>query len=242
MLPRRGPAKSRLMITVSELAADRAAALQKADLFCRSSPSGWMPEQPGQRWSAQQPGPAANGIELLLQKKINQLFRFELLPVSAAKHGRPVQPGGGGTVRVDRCGSRQPQASPMLIYAAGTIRPAMLVIGAGVAGLHIATASWCHGVGHDASGDRLEQRSNLGAKSMACRRLRLRPRTHRRRVGASRPRAWQAIGALFITTTAKDPGRKAPQIVTADMVIARAYSRPRWWWIWVAETGGQCGR
>jgi H+-translocating NAD(P) transhydrogenase subunit alpha len=119
---------------------------------------------------------------------------------------------------------------PMLMTAAGTIRPAnVLVLGAGVAGLQaIATARrlGAQVTGYDVRPEVAEQVQSLGAKfldvgvSAAGEGGYARELTEEER--AQQQRALQEAIATFdaIITTAQVPGRRAPILVTAGAVEA----------------------
>ena len=121
-----------------------------------------------------------------------------------------------------------PKFFPMLTYAAGTIRPAkVLVIGAGVAGLQaIATAKRLGAMvsGYDVRPETREQIESLGAKfvdtgvSAAGTGGYARELTddEKRQQADKLGKAIAECDALI--TTAAIPGRKAPVIVSADMV------------------------
>ena len=121
-----------------------------------------------------------------------------------------------------------PKFFPMLTYAAGTIRPAkVLVIGAGVAGLQaIATAKRLGAMvsGYDVRPETKEQIESLGAKfvdtgvSAAGTGGYARELTddEKRQQAEKLGRAIADCDVLI--TTAAIPGKKAPVIVSADMV------------------------
>lgn len=121
-----------------------------------------------------------------------------------------------------------PKFFPMLTYAAGTIRPAqVLVIGAGVAGLQaIATARRLGAVvsAYDVRPETREQIESLGAKfvdtgvSAAGSGGYARELTddEKRQQADKLARAVAACDVLI--TTAAIPGKRAPQIISADMV------------------------
>jgi NAD(P) transhydrogenase subunit alpha len=121
-----------------------------------------------------------------------------------------------------------PKFFPMLTYAAGTIRPAkVLVIGAGVAGLQaIATAKRLGAMvsGYDVRPETREQIESLGAKfvdtgvSAAGTGGYARELTddEKRQQAEKLGKAIAECDALI--TTAAIPGKKAPVIVSADMV------------------------
>jgi NAD(P) transhydrogenase subunit alpha len=125
--------------------------------------------------------------------------------------------------------SESPKFFPMLMTAAGTIPPSkVLVLGAGVAGLQaIATARRLGAVveGYDVRPDVKEQVESLGARWVGL--------AMEEAVGAggyakevsadAQKRALDHLRTLVIAsdvviTTAQIPGRKAPVLVTEDMV------------------------
>ena len=126
--------------------------------------------------------------------------------------------------------ARAPKFFPMLTYAAGTIRPArVLVIGAGVAGLQaIATAKRLGAVveAYDVRPDTREQIESLGAKfvdtgvSAAGSGGYARELTDEEKAGQAE-KLGKAIAACdVLITTAAVPGKKAPLIVSDAMVQA----------------------
>lgn len=137
---------------------------------------------------------------------------------------------------------------PMMTTAAGTIRPAkVLIIGAGVAGLQaIATAKRLGAVveGFDVRPETKEQIESLGAKFLDlgvsaagaggyARELTAEERAEQQKRLAEHLKKMDAI-----VTTAAIPGRKAPTIITAEMVAGMATGS-----VLVdlaAETGGNC--
>ena len=117
---------------------------------------------------------------------------------------------------------------PMLTTAAGTIRPArVLVIGAGVAGLQaIATAKRLGAIveGYDVRAATREQVESLGAKFVDvgvsaegeggyARELTDEEKRHQQEVLAS-----HVVAADAVITTAAIPGRPSPKIITTEMV------------------------
>ena len=156
----------------------------------------------------------------------------------------------GGYKAVLIAASTLPKYFPMLTTAAGTIKPAqVLVIGAGVAGLQaIATARRLGAVvtGYDARTAVKEQVQSLGAKFLEidvgesaegaggyARQL------SDEAIGKQRAAMVKAIGAAdVVITTAAVPGKKAPVLVTREAVAAMAPGS-----VIVdlaAETGGNC--
>ncbi len=121
-----------------------------------------------------------------------------------------------------------PKFFPMITYAAGTLRPArVLVIGAGVAGLQaIATAHRLGAVveAYDVRPETREQVESLGARfvdtgvSAVGSGGYARELTQDERL-AQQEKLSKAISQVdVLITTAAIPGRKSPLIVTADMV------------------------
>ena len=143
-----------------------------------------------------------------------------------------------------------PKYFPMLTTAAGTIKPAqVLVIGAGVAGLQaIATARRLGAVviGYDVRAAVKEQVQSLGAKFLEIDlgesaegsggyAKELSPEA----VAKQKAGMIKAIGAAdVVITTAAIPGRKAPVLVTAEAVAAMAPGSVVM--DIAAETGGNC--
>jgi H+-translocating NAD(P) transhydrogenase subunit alpha len=124
-----------------------------------------------------------------------------------------------------------PRMFPMLMTAAGTVTPArVLVIGAGVAGLQaIATARRLGAVvsGYDIRPAAREQVESLGARFVV---LDLETSTSEDKGGYAKAmgedfyrRQRELLGDVLaeqnvVITTAAVPGRKAPVLITADMV------------------------
>lgn len=145
--------------------------------------------------------------------------------------------------------SMLPKYFPMLTTAAGTVKPAaVLVIGAGVAGLQaIGTARRLGAAvtGYDARSAVKEQVQSLGAKFLEIAGIEatgtggyareLTPEE----IATQRAAMVKAIGASdVVITTAAVPGRKAPVLVTREAVAAMAPGS-----VVVdlaAETGGNC--
>ena len=178
-------------------------------------------------------------------------FALELLPrISRAQSMDALSSQGScagyqcGLIAAARC----TKFFPMLTTAAGTIRPArVLVIGAGVAGLQaIAT---CKRLGamveaYDVRAAAREQIESLGAKFVDtgvsadgaggyAREL-----TAEEKAAQAEKLAKAATQADVVITTAAVPGKKAPVIVTRDMVARMKYGA-----IIVdmaAESGGNC--
>lgn len=141
-----------------------------------------------------------------------------------------------------------PRFFPMLTTAAGTIRPAkVLVIGAGVAGLQaIATARRLGALveAYDIRPDAKEQVESLGAKlvdtgvNAAGEGGYARELTDEERAQQAKVLAKHVKEAHVIITTAAIPGKKAPIIITKEMVEAM---NPGAVIVdMAAETGGNC--
>lgn len=121
-----------------------------------------------------------------------------------------------------------PKFFPMLTYAAGSIRPAkVLVIGAGVAGLQaIATARRIGAMveAYDVRPETKEQIESLGAKfvdtgvSAAGTGGYARELTEEEKAKQAERLAKAVAQCDALITTAAIPGKKAPKIITADMV------------------------
>jgi NAD(P) transhydrogenase subunit alpha len=144
-----------------------------------------------------------------------------------------------------------PRMFPMLTTAAGTIPPArVLVIGAGVSGLQaIATARRLGAAvsGYDIRPAAREQVRSLGARVVE---LPIEAAEAEDRQGYARPQdeafheqqrqllAGAVAGSDVVVTTAATPGRRAPVLITADMVKGMP-----WGAVIVdlaAEQGGNC--
>lgn len=126
--------------------------------------------------------------------------------------------------------NHSPKFFPMLTYAAGTIRPArVLVIGAGVAGLQaIATAKRLGAIveGYDVRPETKEQIESLGAKfvdtgvSAAGSGGYARELTEDEKKQQAEKLGKAVANADILITTAAIPGKKSPLIISADMVAA----------------------
>ncbi len=189
-------------------------------------------------------------LAALNAKKITA-FALELLPrISRAQSMDALSSQGAcagyqcGLIAAARC----TKFFPMLTTAAGTIRPArVLVIGAGVAGLQaIATCKRLGAMGeaYDVRAAAREQIESLGAKFVDtgvsadgaggyAREL-----TADEKAAQAEKLARAVAAADVVITTAAIPGKKAPVIVTRDMVGRMKYGA-----ILVdmaAESGGNC--
>ncbi|MFZ2751641.1 MAG: NAD(P) transhydrogenase subunit alpha, partial [Propioniciclava sp.] len=160
-------------------------------------------------------------------------FAMELLPRISRAQSMDIlssQGAASGYECVLIAASRTPKFFPMLTYAAGTIRPArVLVIGAGVAGLQaIATAKRLGSVvhGYDVRPETREQVESLGAKFVNTGVSAAGAGGYARELNAEeKDQQAQALAKAVaesdvLITTAAVPGKKAPVIVTRAMVEA----------------------
>lgn len=172
----------------------------------------------------------ADRAALLCEKKITS-FAVELIPrISRAQSMDALS--SQATVAGYECaliaGSLSPKFFPMITYAAGTLRPArVLVIGAGVAGLQaIATV---HRLGaiveaYDVRQETREQVESLGAKfvdtgvTAAGSGGYARELTDEEKKRQNENLAKAVSQADVLITTAAIPGKKSPLIITEDMV------------------------
>ncbi len=218
----------------SEQAADASTVLQKADVVLQVQPlslDDLAQLKPGTVLvGLQQPWSSKERIEVLKQKNIT-CFALELLPRISRAQSMDVlssQAAVAGYECALIAADHSPKFFPMMTYAAGTIRPAkVLVIGAGVAGLQaIATAKRLGAMvsGYDVRPETKEQIESLGAKfvdtgvSAAGSGGYARELTddEKRQQADKLGKAISECDALI--TTAAIPGRKAPLIVSAEMV------------------------
>jgi NAD(P) transhydrogenase subunit alpha len=126
-----------------------------------------------------------------------------------------------------------PKFFPMLTYAAGTVRPArVLVIGAGVAGLQaIATAKRLGAIveAYDVRPETREQIESLGAKFVDTGVAATGQGGYARELSDDEKRQQaERLGKVVaqcdaLITTAAIPGRQAPRIISAEMVSAMKY-------------------
>ena len=129
-----------------------------------------------------------------------------------------------------RAAEHAPRMFPLLMTAAGTISPArVLVLGAGVAGLQaIATANRLGAVveGYDVRPEVAEQVESLGAKFVSPSVTASGEGGYAKELAedaAAKERellARHVAGSDVVITTAQVPGRKAPLLVTKEMVAA----------------------
>lgn len=187
----------------------------------------------------------------LMRERRLTSFAMELLPRTTRAQAMDVlssQAGMAGYKAVLIAAQASPKFFPMLTTAAGTVKPArVLVVGAGVAGLQaIATARrlGAQVEGFDVRPEVREQIQSLGAKfldlgvSASGSGGYARELTAEERAEQQRRLGEHLKGVDVVVTTAAVPGRPAPKIVSAAMVEGmRAGS------VIVdlaAETGGNC--
>jgi NAD(P) transhydrogenase subunit alpha len=177
-----------------------------------------------------QPYGSKERIAALNAKNITS-FAVELIPrISRAQSmdGLSSQAACSGYQCVLIAASHCPKFFPMLTYAAGTIRPArVLVIGAGVAGLQaIATAKRLGAIveGYDVRPETREQIESLGAKfvdtgvSAAGAGGYARELTDEEKKMQAEKLAKAVANVDVLITTAAIPGKRSPLIITAEMV------------------------
>ncbi|MBS0513310.1 MAG: NAD(P) transhydrogenase subunit alpha [Proteobacteria bacterium] len=177
-----------------------------------------------------QPWSSADRARTFQEKQLTT-FALELLPrISRAQSMDALS--SQGAVAGYECAliaaDHSPKFFPMLTYAAGTIRPAkVLVIGAGVAGLQaIATARRIGAMveAYDVRPETREQIESLGAKfvdtgvSAAGAGGYARELTDEEKAKQAERLAKAVAQCDALITTAAIPGKKAPRIITADMV------------------------
>ena len=177
-----------------------------------------------------QPWSDASRVERLLARKVTA-FSLELLPRITRSQSMDAL-SSQATVAGYECAliaaDHSPKFFPMLTYAAGTIRPAkVLVIGAGVAGLQaIATARRIGAMveAYDVRPDTREQVESLGARfvdtgvSAAGAGGYARELSDEEKAQQAEKLAEAVSRCDALITTAAIPGKTAPVIVTADMV------------------------
>jgi NAD(P) transhydrogenase subunit alpha len=177
-----------------------------------------------------QPWADVERVKLLQARQITA-FALELLPRitrSQSMDALSSQAAVAGYECALIAADHSPKFFPMLTYAAGTIRPAkVLVVGAGVAGLQaIATARRIGAMveAYDVRPETKEQVESLGAKfvdtgvSAAGAGGYARELTDEEKAKQTE-RLAKAVGQCdALITTAAIPGRKAPRIISADMI------------------------
>lgn len=159
------------------------------------------------------------------------VFSMELIPRTTRAQAMDVlssQASVAGYKAVLLAASEAPRFFPMLTTAAGTIRPAsVLVIGAGVAGLQaMATARrlGANVTGYDVRPETVEQVKSLGAKFLDLGVEAVGEGGYARALTDEEKQTQQQNLAKHLTsvdvliTTAAVPGRPAPRIITAQMV------------------------
>jgi len=237
-----------------EVAADAHSALARADVLLTVQPP-TLEEiaalRPGTVTIGYlQPHLAPERIKALRDAKITS-FAMELLPRTTRAQAMDVlssQANIAGYKAVLIAAEASPKFFPMLTTAAGTVRPSRaLIVGAGVAGLQaIATARrlGAQVEGFDVRPETKEQIQSLGAKyvelgvSAAGAGGYARELTAEERAQQQAALAEHIKGVDVIVTTAAVPGRKAPRIISADMVKGMKAGS-----VIVdiaAETGGNC--
>ncbi|NMG37459.1 NAD(P)(+) transhydrogenase (Re/Si-specific) subunit alpha [Azoarcus sp. TTM-91] len=214
--------------------ADAASVFSAADLvLCVQAP-------PAESLAAMKPGSVLVGmlqpwadaerVKLLQHKQITA-FALELLPRISRAQSMDVlssQAAVAGYECALIAADHSPKFFPMLTYAAGTIRPAkVLVIGAGVAGLQaIATARriGAQVEAYDVRPETREQIESLGARFVDTGVAAAGAGGYAREL-TDEEKAKQAerLGKAVaqcdaLITTAAIPGKRAPRIITADMV------------------------
>src|SRR5574338_424087 len=177
-----------------------------------------------------QPWSDAARVKLLQEKRITA-FAMELLPRISRAQSMDVlssQAAVAGYECALIAADHSPKFFPMLTYAAGSIRPAkVLVIGAGVAGLQaIATARRIGAMveAYDVRPETKEQIESLGAKfvdtgvSAAGAGGYARGLTEEEKAKQAERLAKAVAQCDALITTAAIPGKPAPKIITAAMV------------------------
>jgi len=177
-----------------------------------------------------QPWSDPDRARLLMEKQITA-FSLELLPRisrSQSMDALSSQAAVAGYECALIAADHSPKFFPMLTYAAGTIRPAkVLVIGAGVAGLQaIATARRIGAMieAYDVRPETREQIESLGAKfvdtGVAAAGVGgyARELTEEEKAKQAERLAKAVAQCDALITTAAIPGKRAPKIITADMV------------------------
>ena len=178
-----------------------------------------------------QPHLAPERIKALRDRRITA-FAMELLPRTTRAQAMDVlssQAAVAGYKAVLIAAEASPKFFPMLTTAAGTIRPSkVLVVGAGVAGLQaIATARrlGAQVEGFDVRPETREQIESLGAKfldlgvSAAGSGGYARELTQEERDQQQQALSDHLKGIDVVVTTAAVPGRQAPRIINAAMVV-----------------------
>ncbi len=216
------------------VAADAAEVLAKAKVILKVSPPTTAQIQAMQPGTVLlgflQPYQDAERLRLLAEKRITS-FAVELIPrISRAQSMDALssQAAVSGYACVLLGAEACPKFLPMMTYAAGTLRPAqVLVIGAGVAGLQaIATAKRLGAIvlGYDVRPETKEQIESLGAKfvdtgvSAGGSGGYARELTDAEKQQQAEKLAKAVAQVDVLITTAAIPGKRAPLIITETMV------------------------
>ncbi|MCB1583553.1 MAG: Re/Si-specific NAD(P)(+) transhydrogenase subunit alpha [Marinicella sp.] len=167
----------------------------------------------------------------LAAEKDITVFSMELIPRTTRAQAMDVlssQASVAGYKAVLLAASEAPRFFPMLTTAAGTIRPAsVLIIGAGVAGLQaMATARrlGANVTGYDVRPETVEQVKSLGAKFLDLGVEAVgeggyaRALTEEEKLTQQQNLAKHLTSVDVLITTAAVPGRPAPRIITAQMI------------------------
>ena len=238
----------------AEFATDRAATIAQADvLVCVQPPNNaeLLTMKSGALLIGLLAPHADHGrVDALSATKVSA-FSLERLPRTTRAQAMDVlssQAGMAGYKAVLIAAQLAPRFFPMLTTAAGTIRPSkVLIVGAGVAGLQaIATARrlGAQVEGFDVRPETREQIESLGGKfldlgvSAKGEGGYARELTAEERAEQQRRLADHIKNVDVIVTTAAIPGRPAPKIITAAMVLGM---KPGSVIVdLAAETGGNC--
>lgn len=177
-----------------------------------------------------QPWSSVERAQQLIDGQITA-FALELLPRISRAQSMDILSSQGAVAGYECAliaADHSPKFFPMLTYAAGSIRPSkVLVIGAGVAGLQtIATARRIGAMveAYDVRPETREQIESLGAKfvdtgvSAAGTGGYARELTDEEKAKQAERLAKAVAQCDALITTAAIPGKKAPKIITADMI------------------------
>ncbi len=238
----------------AEITKDRRALYADADVLLAVQPP--VPEDVGLMKPGailvgfMNPGRSVEGARAMKEKGVSA-FALELVPrITRAQSMDALssQSTIGGYKAVLLAANQSPKLFPMLTTAAGTIRPAkVLILGAGVAGLMaIATARRLGGMveAYDVRRAAGEQVRSLGAKFLELQIDAEGAGGYARELTPEEKVKEQAMvneavsQADAVITTANIPGRKAPRLITKEMV---SKMKPGSVIIdLAAETGGNC--
>ena len=177
-----------------------------------------------------QPWSSTERAQQLIDGQISA-FALELLPRISRAQSMDILSSQGAVAGYECAliaADHSPKFFPMLTYAAGSIRPSkVLVIGAGVAGLQaIATARRIGAMveAYDVRPETREQIESLGAKfvdtgvSAAGAGGYARELTDEEKAKQAERLGKAVAQADALITTAAVPGKRAPRIITADMI------------------------